>query len=153
MILKSLMMRKTLQLDLGFTSRTRLRRPAGRGFTIIELMVVMLIISILIGIAAIAYDKTVMRARETALKQDLQTMRQAIDNYTLDKQQAPQSLDDLVDAHYLREIPVDPVTHQKDWVIHIGETVLSPEQSGSGIDDVHSNSEQIASDGRPFNAW
>src|SRR3974377_471934 len=87
---------------MGQRSRARVQR----GFTIIELMVVMLIISILVGIAAIAYDKVVWHARETALKQDLQTMRQAIDNYTLDKQQAPQSLDDLVQAHYLREVPV-----------------------------------------------
>lgn len=116
-------------------------------------MVVMLIISILIGIAAISYDKTVWRARESVLKQDLQTMRQAIDNYTLDKQQAPQSLDDLVDAHYLREVPIDPITRQKDWVTHVGDTVLSPEQSGSGIDDVHSNSEQVGSDGRSYNSW
>ncbi len=131
----------------------RRRASRARGFTIIELMVVMLIISILIGIAAISYDKTVWRARESVLKQDLQTMRQAIDNYTLDKQQAPQSLDDLVDAHYLREVPIDPITRQKDWVTHMGDTVLSPEQSGSGIDDVHSNSEQIGSDGKPYNAW
>ncbi|PMU83580.1 hypothetical protein C1Y30_31215, partial [Pseudomonas sp. GW704-F3] len=68
-------------------------------------MIVMLIISVLIGMAAIIYDKVVKHAREAVLKQDLQTMRQAIDNYTLDKQQAPQSLEDLVDARYLREIP------------------------------------------------
>ena len=72
-----------------------------------------MIISILIGMAAIVYDKTVKHAREAVLKQDLQTMRQAIDNYTLDKQQAPQSLQDLVDAHYLREVPLDPVCHAK----------------------------------------
>lgn len=126
---------------------------AQRGFTIIELMVVMLIISILVGIAAIAYDKVVWHARETALKQDLQTMRQAIDNYTLDKQQAPQSLDDLVQAHYLREVPADPITHQKDWVTHIGDMVLSPEQSGSGVDDVHSASDQVGSNGEPYNTW
>ena len=133
--------------------RADIRVPSQRGFTIIELMVVMLIISILIGIAAIAYDKTILRAREAGLKQDLQTMRQAIDNYTLDKQQAPQSLDDLVDAHYLREVPVDPISRQKDWVPHMSETVLSPEQTGTGIDDVHSGSEEIGSDGRPYSNW
>ena len=131
----------------------RTRSLSSSGFTIIELMVVMLIISILIGIAAIAYDKTIARARESVLKQDLQTMRQAIDNYTLDKQQAPQSLDDLVDAHYLREIPIDPITRQKDWVTHMGDTVLSPEQSGTGLDDVHSASEQTGSDGKPYSTW
>ncbi len=124
-----------------------------RGFTLIELMIVMMIISILIGIAAVAYDKTVKRARETVLRQDLQVMRQAIDNYTLDKQQAPQSLDDLVDAHYLREVPVDPVCQQKDWVTHIGDTVLSPDQTSTGVDDVHSGCEQTSSDGTSYTTW
>jgi general secretion pathway protein G len=123
------------------------------GFTLIELMIVMLIMSILIGIAAIAYDKTVVKARESVLKQDLQTMRQAIDNYTLDKQQAPQSLEDLVDSHYLREIPIDPVSQQKDWVLHFGDTVLTPEQNGTGVDDVHSGSEVVGSNGEPYNTW
>jgi general secretion pathway protein G len=123
------------------------------GFTLIELMIVMLIMSILIGIAAIAYDKTVVKARESVLKQDLQTLRQAIDNYTLDKQQAPQSLEDLVDSHYLREIPVDPITQQKDWVLHFGDTVLTPEQNGTGVDDVHCGSESIGSNGEAYNTW
>jgi len=124
-----------------------------RGFTIIELMIVMMIIAILIGVAALAYDKTVLRARETVLRQDLQTMRQAIDHYTLDKQQAPQSLDDLVDAHYLREIPIDPISHQKDWVTHFGDTVMTPEQTSGGIDDVHSGSDQVGSNGQPYSTW
>jgi general secretion pathway protein G len=123
------------------------------GFTLIELMIVMLIMSILIGIAAIAYDKTVVKAREAVLRQDLQTMRQAIDNYTMDKQQAPQSLEDLVDAHYLREIPVDPVSQHKDWVLHFGDTVLTPEQNGTGVDDVHSGSEAVGSNGEAYNTW
>ena len=123
------------------------------GFTLIELMIVMLIISILIGMAAVIYDKTVKGAREAVLRQDLQTMRQAIDNYTLDKQQAPQSLEDLVDGHYLREVPIDPVCHQKDWVTHIGDTVLSPDQSSTGVDDVHSGCEQTGSDGTSYTTW
>jgi len=127
-------------------------RGAG-GFTLIELMIVMLIISILIGMAAVIYDKTVKGAREAVLRQDLQTMRQAIDNYTLDKQQAPQSLDDLVDGHYLREVPIDPVCHQKDWVTHIGDTVLSPDQTSTGVDDVHSGCEQNGSDGTSYTTW
>lgn len=141
------------EFTIARRSGRRTRVFSKRGFTILELMVVMLIISILIGIAAIAYDKTVLRARETALKQDLSTMRQAIDNYTLDKQQAPQSLDDLVTAHYLREIPMDPITRQKDWVTHVGDTILSETQSGSGVDDVHSASDQVGSNGEPYNTW
>jgi general secretion pathway protein G len=116
-------------------------------------MIVMVIISILIGMAAVIYDKTVKHARESVLKQDLQTMRQAIDNYTLDKQQAPQSLEDLVDAHYLREVPMDPVCQQKDWVTHVGDTVLSPDQTSTGVDDVHSGCEQPSSDGTPYTTW
>jgi general secretion pathway protein G len=124
-----------------------------RGFTLIEMMIVLMIISILIGMAAVIYDKTVKHARESVLKQDLQTMRQAIDNYTLDKQQAPQSLEDLVEAHYLREIPVDPVCNQKDWVTHVGDTVLSPDQTSTGVDDVHSGCEQNALDGTSYTTW
>jgi general secretion pathway protein G len=132
----------------GMRSRTK-----ARGFTLIEMMIVLMIISILIGMAAVIYDRTVKHSREAVLKQDLQTMRQAIDNYTLDKQQAPQSLEDLVEAHYLREIPVDPVCNQKDWVTHVGDTVLSPDQTSTGVDDVHSGCEQNALDGTSYTTW
>ncbi len=123
------------------------------GLTRIELMIVMTIISILVGMATIIYDQTVKRARESVLKQDLATLRQAIDNYTLDKQQAPQSLDDLVEAHYLREVPVDPVCRKNDWVPHIGDTVLSPDQTSTGVDDVHSGYEAMALDGTSYTTW
>jgi general secretion pathway protein G len=132
---------------------TGLTRRGARGFTLIELMIVMTIISILVGMATIIYDRTVKSARESVLKQDLATLRQAIDNYTLDKQQAPQSLDDLVEAHYLREVPVDPVCRQKDWVPHIGDTVLSPDQTSTGVDDVHSGCEMTALDGTSYTTW
>ncbi len=132
---------------------TGLTRRGARGFTLIELMIVMTIISILVGMATIIYDQTVKRARESVLKQDLATLRQAIDNYTLDKQQAPQSLDDLVEAHYLREVPVDPVCRKNDWVPHIGDTVLSPDQTSTGVDDVHSGCEATALDGTSYTTW
>src|SRR5215475_3264213 len=86
------------------------RRQSAQGFTLIELMIVMTIILILLGMAAPRYEKAVTKAREAKLHTDLQVMRQAIDNYTLDKEAAPQSLDDMVQAGYLREIPVDPMT-------------------------------------------
>jgi len=125
-----------------------------RGFTLIEMMIVITIIMILIGMAAGIYTHTVEHARESVLKKDLQTMREAIDNYTLDKQQAPQSLQDLVDAHYLRQVPVDPITRQTDWVPHFSsDTVMSADQSSSGMDDVHSGSEQASSDGTPYSSW
>jgi general secretion pathway protein G len=133
-------------------ARRALLRPA-RGFTLIELMIVISIILILIGMAAGLYYKSVQTAREASLRTDLRTMRDAIDNYTMDKQQAPQTLDDLVQAHYLRSVPIDPISRQTDWVTHVGDTVLTPEQSGVGIDDVHSSSELIGSDGTPYNTW
>jgi len=135
---------------------TRHGRAGGRpesGFTLIELMIVIAIIVILVGMAAGIYTRTVQHARESVLKKDLQTMREAIDNYTLDKQQAPQSLQDLVDAHYLRQVPVDPITQQTDWALHYGDAVVSPDQTSTGVDDVHSNSDQMGSDGTPYNTW
>ena len=136
----------------------RKRQGAGvacsqRGFTLLEMMIVISIILILVGIAAGMYQQSIRRARESVLKTDLQTMRNAIDNYTMDKLQAPQSLQDLADAHYLRELPIDPITQQRDWVAHFGDTLISPEQTGTGLDDVHSNSDQIGSDGTPYNTW
>ena len=116
-------------------------------------MIVISIILILVGMAVGMYQKSVQRAREAVLQEDLQTMRTAIDNYTMDKQQAPSSLQDLVDAHYMRQVPKDPVCPNADWQLHIGDTVISPEQTGSGVDDVHSGCEGTGSDGRPYSAW
>jgi general secretion pathway protein G len=125
------------------------------GFTLIELMIVITIIFILLGMAAARYDRSVHHAREAALKTDLQVMRQAIDNYTLDKEAAPQSLEDLTNAQtpYLREVPVDPMTQQKDWHLEFGDTVMSPDQATTGIVDVHSNSSGTGSNGTPYNTW
>jgi general secretion pathway protein G len=117
------------------------------------MMIVISIILILVGMAAGMYQGAIRRARESVLKTDLQTMRTAIDNYTMDKLQAPQALQDLVDAHYLRDLPIDPFTQQRDWVAHFGDTVITPEQTGVGVDDVHSNSDQTGSDGSPYNTW
>ena len=125
----------------------------GQGFTLIELMIVISIIIILIGMAAGLYGRSIQHAREAVLKKDLMTMREAIDSYTLDKQQAPQTLEDLVQGGYLRQVPVDPITQQNDWVLHTSDTVLTPEQSGTGIDDVHAGADAISSDGTPYNSW
>lgn len=134
------------------TSRT-VRARTQRGFTLMELMIVISIILILLGMAVGMYQKTIQKARESVLKKDLQTMREAIDNYTLDKQQAPQSLQDLVDGHYLRQIPVDPVCQADDWQVHVGDTVITPDQTGTGVDDVHSGCEQTGSDGTSYTTW
>ena len=92
-------------------------------------------------------------AREATLKQDLITMRMAIDNYTLEKEQAPQSLEDLLNGHYLKEIPRDPFTRKKDWVPQFDSVVLSPEQLSTGMVDVHSASRQVDADGIAYNMW
>lgn len=117
-------------------------------------MIVISIIMILAGIAAVQYQRSVQRAREATLKQDLQAMRQSIDNYTLDKQAAPQSLDDLVQAGYLRMMPKDPMTGVADWTTQFDSVVLSPEQSSTGMVDVHSNSNRVSPfDNTPYNEW
>src|SRR2546427_1489107 len=130
------------------------RRRLMSGFTLIELMIVISIIMILVGIAAVQYQKSVQRAKEATLKQDLQAMRQSIDNYTLDKQAAPQSLDDLAQAGYLRMVPKDPMTSAADWDLQFDSVVLSPEQSGTGLVDVHSHSGATSPfEGTPYNQW
>lgn len=125
------------------------------GFTLIEMMVVIAIILILVGMAAVRYDQSIQRSKEAALHHDLSVLRNAIDQYTLDKQQAPQSLDDLVSAGYLREIPVDPVTGAKDWVTESSDVLLSPDEaSGGGISDVHSASDkQSPFEGTAYSSW
>jgi len=99
------------------------------------------------------YLKYSRRAREDVLKQDLRTMREAIDKYTMDRQEAPQSLDDLVRAHYIRKIPIDPVCQQMDWNSHFGESVLSPEKKTTGLDDVSSGCRKVGSNGTAYNTW
>jgi len=138
----------------NYSSKPKRARRRDAGFTLLELMIVIAIIFILIGMAAGQYGKTVQHAREAALHTDLQTMRQAIDNYTLDRLSPPQSLEDLKNAGYLREVPVDPMTQGKDWVLEYGGSVLSAEQNGSGITDVHSASPQISKfEGTAYNTW
>ena len=141
------------RLDRGSRWRGN-RRQRESGFTLIELMIVISIVLILIGMAAMRYDKVVIRSKEAVLRTDLRTMRDAIEHYTLDKQAAPQSLDDLSTEKYLREVPVDPMTQTKDWVPQFDNVVLSPDQSSTGITDVHSNSTKNSPfDGTAYNTW
>ena len=146
------------RLSKTWEGRQALRKRRGgcreAGFTLIELMIVISIIMILVGIAAVQYQRSVQRAREATLKQDLQALRQSIDNYTLDKQAAPQSLDDLVQAGYLRVVPKDPMTGVADWTTQFDSVVLSPEQSSTGMVDVHSNSPRVSPfENTPYNEW
>lgn len=124
------------------------------GFTLIELMVVMLIIGVLMAIAVPNYVAAVKAAKESVLKEDLHVMRQAIDSYTMDKQKAPQSLQDLVDAGYLKTIPTDPMTRSTDtWVTDQSDAMSSIDQTEPGIDDVHSGDDDTAADGQPYSSW
>ncbi len=125
-----------------------------RGFTIIELMVVIAIILVLVGMAAQRYEQSIVRAREATLKQDLQTMRSAIQQYTLDKQMAPNSLDDLVSAGYMSGVPEDPMTRTKDWHTDFDDFILSPDQTAGGMTDVHSTSDMVSPfEHTPYNSW
>ena len=129
----------------------RLRRD--RGFTLIELMIVISIMLILIAIAVPAYQQSVVRSREAVLRENLFTLRSLIQQYTLDKQKAPQALEDLVSAGYLKQIPKDPTTGAADWTVDQDESVDSPDQQEPGINDVHSASAATASDGTAYSSW
>src|SRR6266849_4446166 len=133
-------------------SQSAIRNPQSRGFTLLELMIVISILIILVSVALPQYQKTVMHARETVLKDDLHKMRDLIDQYSADKGKLPQSLDDLVSAGYMREIPKDPITDDKDWAIATGDDPYST-QGGTGITDVHSASGDVSSEGTPYSEW
>ncbi len=131
------------------------RTKQDSGFTLIELMVVMAIIAVLASIAIPSFVQVVRHAREAALRQDLSTMRNAIDSYTYDKQKAPQDLSDIVTGGYMKEIPKDPFTQRNDtWIVGQSSafTNIDETQSG-GIDDVHSGSQQVGSDGTTYNTY
>lgn len=129
-------------------------RRTQSGFTLIELMIVMAIIGILITMAIPSFVGAIKHAREAALKEDLQTMRTAIDTYTMDKQKGPQSLGDLIQDGYLRAIPEDPMTRSKDtWVTDSSESMVSLDETEPGITDVHSGSTETGTDGQTYSAW
>jgi len=130
-----------------------MRKRRQSGFTLVEMIIVMAIIAILLSIAAPMYSVSVVRARESALKQDLHHLRQSIDQYTMDKQRAPQSLDDLVSAGYLRSIPIDPFTKAADWEVIMEDSMMSIDQTQPGISDVRSSSPLISLDGTAYNTW
>ena len=134
---------------------TRGGAEAKKRFTLIELMVVLVLILILAAIAAPGYRVAIIRARETVLHDDLFTMRKLIDQYTLDKNQPPESLDDLVQAGYLRGgLPVDPFTgSNQTWQADIEEVPLSPEQTVPGVVDVHSGSNAESLEGTAYSSW
>jgi general secretion pathway protein G len=135
-------------------SRQRNNSARESGFTLVELMVVMLIIGVLAAIAIPSFVSSIKNAKEAVLKEDLHVLRNAIDSYTMDKAKAPQSLDDLVQTGYLKTIPKDPMTHSSEtWVTSTDDTLESIDQTDPGVNDVHSGSDQVGTDGQPYSSW
>ncbi|HJU55399.1 MAG TPA: prepilin-type N-terminal cleavage/methylation domain-containing protein [Pyrinomonadaceae bacterium] len=122
------------------------------GFTLLELMIVISIIVILAVIAMPQYQKSVTHAKETVLRDNLYQLRKAIDLYGADKGKLPQSLDDLVTAGYIRELPLDPITNEKDWMVETGEDPNSF-RGEQGIINVRSASPDPSTEGKPYNEW
>ena len=122
------------------------------GFTLLELMIVISIIIILASITLPQYQKTIMHTRETVLRDDLRKMRSLIDQFAADKGRLPQSLDELASSGYMREVPIDPFTGQKDWAITNGEDPNSSEGE-QGMIDVHSASADVSTEGTAYSEW
>ena len=134
-------------------SKLRSGKHGQQGFTLLELMIVLVIIAVLAAVAIPKYLTSIKISREAVLKEDLSTLRSAIDSYTMDKQKAPQTLEDLVQAGYLKSMPIDPMTHRSDtWMPQQSDNRISLDQTDTGIDDVHSGSQETASDGTSYSS-
>ena len=149
-------MRRWMELAIQNGRDTPMMSPGrGRGFTLLELMITMTIILVLATLALPSYRTSILRAREAVLRDNLFTLRSLIDQFTLDKKMAPQSLEDLVEEGYLRKIPEDPFTGSNlTWVEDFGEDIfLSADQELGGIVDVHSGSEETSLEGSLYSSW
>ncbi|MBI4908881.1 MAG: prepilin-type N-terminal cleavage/methylation domain-containing protein [Acidobacteria bacterium] len=132
----------------------RLTRNGRLGFSLVELMIVMAVLGILLSVAVPQYNKALIRSKETILKQNLFTMRTTIDEYTYDKGKAPQSLEDLVTAGYLRKLPYDPMTNSdRAWKVIMEDASNAVNQSEPGIFDVRSTSDKTSLEGTPYAEW
>jgi general secretion pathway protein G len=123
------------------------------GFTLLEMMIVISIMLILMAVALPIYNQSIVRSREAVLRENLFTLRDVISQYTLDKQKAPQSLEDLVQGGYLKIIPKDPTTNEANWEVVQEDVLLAVDQQDPGITDVHSASNATASDGTAYSSW
>jgi general secretion pathway protein G len=141
-------------MNSGTHRRSKEHRSKERGFTLIEMIIVISIIMILTGIAVPIFKLHLLNAREAVLREDLYTMRNAIDQYTNDKVKAPQDLNDLVTAGYMARIPVDPVTRSSEtWQVDQEDVLLSVDQTAPGISNVHSGSNLVGTDGTAYSSW
>lgn len=137
----------------GNRSPQRLQ-PSKRGYTLIEMAIVMVIISVLVSVAVPLYTKAIARTKESLLRQNLFTLRTVIDEYTFDKKAAPQRLEDLVEEGYLRAVPIDPITgSDRTWQIIIEDAITSVDQTQPGIYDVRSGSDLRSLDGTLYSEW
>ena len=134
--------------------RTRNGSGGRRGFTLVELMIVMTVITIIVSLAVPLYQKAIVRAKESVLRNNLFTLRTLIDEYTFDKQKAPQSLEDLVREGYLRQVPFDPITgSNQTWRVVMEDVMASVNQTEPGIFDVRSGASQNSLEGTPYSEW
>jgi len=147
------MLRSVTKVGGGLKSLRSRKLDRSRGFTLLEMMIVISIMIILLAIATPLYNQAIVQARESVLRSNLGTIRNVISQYTLDKQKAPQSLDDIVQAGYLRQIPLDPMTHQANWEVVQEDVMMAVDQQEPGITDVHSASSGTASDGTAYSTW
>ena len=128
-------------------------KSARRGYTLIELIIVMAIISILVAVAVPIYQKSIMRAKESVLRQNITTLRNVIDEYTFDKKKAPQTLQDLVTAGYLRAVPLDPITGNDQWITIMEDALTAVDQTEPGIWDIRSRSDLKSLEGTLYSEW
>ena len=140
-------------MELPTRSGNKMRKRSDRGYTLIELIIVMAIVSILMAIAIPQYQKSLRRTKETMLHSHLQTLRTVIDEFTFDKKKAPQMLQDLVTEGYLRAVPIDPITGNDQWRTIQEDSLSAVDQTEPGIFDVRSLSDQISLEGTPYSEW
>ena len=131
----------------------RLKSRRSFGFTLLEMMIVIIIMGILLSIAIPIYSQSIVRARESVLRNDLDQLNRLVQQYTLDKQKAPQSLDDLVSAGYIHQVPKDPMTGDSAWDAPPCDVLESIDQQDPGICEVHSTSTAMWTEGTAYNTW